>query len=224
MTDSFFSGILDFFIRLVEQGGYEGIFLSTVLEGTFLPLPLEEVVIPFAGALAYKGEFSLWIITLVGGFGTTVGASCVYVLSRYLGVPFLLKYGKYIFIRPKDIEQGQAIFDKYGGRWFVLFSRVIPGVRGLIPIAAGIAKMNFWEFSIFTFIGSSIYIFILALVGYRLGDNWEKVEEYLQYSDYIAVVLVVVIFAFIVYYIRKNHRQTIWNRIKKLFSWLRIGR
>ena len=148
----------------------------------------------------------------------------MYVLSRYLGVPFLVRYGKYIFIRQKDIEQGQAIFDKYGGRWFVLFSRVIPGVRGLIPIAAGVAKMNFLEFSFFTFIGSSIYIFILAFVGYRLGDNWERVNDYLEYSDYIAVVLLVIIFVLIIYYIRKNHKKTIWDKIKKLFSWLPTGK
>ena len=222
-------GILDFFVRLVEEGGYEGIFLSTVLEGTFLPLPLEEVVIPFAGALVTKARFSLWAITLIGGLGTTIGASCVYGLSRYLGVPFLVKYGKYVFIQPKDIDRGQAMFDKYGGRWFVLFSRLIPGVRGLVPIAAGVAKMNFLEFSVFTFIGSSVYIFILAFVGYRLGDNWEQVNEvWGQYSNYIGIFFVILIFIGFVYYIRKNHRQTIWdkvwNTIKNLFSWLQIGK
>lgn len=231
MTDPYSSpdGILGFFVDLVEQSGYVGIFLSTVLEGTFLPLPLEEVIIPFAGALVVKEQFSLWAITLVGGLGTTAGASCVYALSRYLGVPFLLKYGKYIFIRPKDIEQGQAIFEKYGSEWFILFSRLIPGVRGLIPIAAGLAKMNFVKFSALTFIGSSVYMFILAFVGYRLGDNWHRVDEvWGKYSSYIAYVLVVIIFIVIIYYIRKNHKQTVWdkitNTVKKLFSWLRIGK
>ena len=229
MTDSSFEGILGFFLEIVEQSGYVGIFFSTILEGTFLPLPLEEAIIPFAGALVTQGQFSLWAITLVGGLGTTVGASCVYALSRYLGVPFLLKYGKYIFIRHKDIEQGQAIFSRYGSGLFILFSRLIPGVRGLIPIAAGIAKVNFWKFASLTFVGSSIYIFILAFVGYRLGDNWHRVEEsWGEYSSYIGLALVLVIFALIIYYIRKSHRQTIWNkimnRIKKILSWLGIGK
>ena len=229
MTDSSFGGILGFFLDIVDQSGYIGIFFSTVLEGTFLPLPLEEAIIPFAGALVVQGQFSLWGITLVGGLGTTVGASCVYALSRYLGVPFLLRYGKYIFIREQDIEKGQAIFEKYGSGWFILFSRLVPGVRGLIPIAAGIARMNFWQFVCLTFIGSSIYIFILAFVGYRLGDNWHRVEEsWGEYSSYIGLALVLVIFTLIIYYIRKNHRQTIWNKIinniKNAFFWLRIGK
>lgn len=217
MFDSLFLDIRDFFVNIVETGGYEGVFLATVIEGTFLPLPLEEVVIPFAGKLVADGVFELWAVTFVGGLGTTIGAGAIYLLSYHLGLPFLTKYGKYFFISEKEIKKGQDLFNKYGGRWFILVSRVIPGIRGIVPIAAGLAKTNFVEFCFFTFLGSCVYIFALAYVGMELGDRWEEVESYVQYSDYVVIAGVLLLLLFIVYKLKrkKSLREMI---IRILFS------
>lgn len=206
MDNSIAQSTIDFFLDAVESGGYEWIFLALIPEGSFIPLPLEEIVIPFAGYLTLEGKFSLWMIAFFGGFGTTLGACISYGIGKYIGISFFERYGKYFFISKKDIKKGQKVFQKYG-KWAVLFSRIIPGVRGFIPIIAGISKMNLIQFTYLTFIGSYIYIFILAYIGSKLGERWEEVKDSAVYLDYIAVVIILAILFMFLLHIKRYYEE-----------------
>ncbi len=196
-------GIIDFCINLVKSGGYEGIFLGMFLEGMTIPLPIEELILPLSGYFVFKGEMSFLLVVLVGSLGTTVGNGLMYALSRHLGLPFLIKYGKYLFINEKHIEKGFYIFEKHGSI-IIFLGRFVPGVRGFIPIIAGISKMNPVVFFIFTLLGSFTYVTMLVLIGFALGERWEIAIDYIKYNQYLFIIFGFIFILFILYDIRKN--------------------
>lgn len=197
-------GIIDFCINLAKDGGYEGIFLGMFLEGTTVPLPIEELILPLSGYFVFKGEMSFVIVVLIGALGTTVGNGIMYGLSRHLGLPFLIKYGKYFFVDEKHINKGFAIFEKHGSI-IIFLGRFIPGVRGFLPIIAGISRMNPVVFFIFTFLGSFTYVTTLVSIGFALGEKWEIAIDYIiKYNQYLFVIFGIAFVIFIIYDIRKN--------------------
>ena len=188
-------------IHMIEQGGYPGIFSLMVLEGSFLPVP-SEIILTFSGYLVSEGRFSLVAVAVVGALGNVVGTLLTYSVARYLGLPFLYRYGKYVLITREEIDKAHRLFEKHGGT-IVFVSRLLPIVRGYIPIGAGIAKMKVMPFMGIVLVGSFFYSFVLTYVGVVLGENWDTVGEYFQQFD---VIIVSIVFIGAVWWL--------WRRIK----------
>ena len=178
--------MVDFLVPFLEQMANYGltwgpflVFLFMTIESSFVPFPSEIVMIP-AGFMAARGEFypgthewyALFIAISCGISGSLLGAYLNYFLSMKFGRPFLYRWGKYVLLSPAKLEQAEGVFRKYG-EVTTFVCRLIPVVRQLISIPAGISKMNFFRFSVFTMSGAGIWVMILALLGYWFGTTTE---------------------------------------------------
>ena len=187
--------ILEFITQLVSSWGYAGIYVTMTLESALIPIP-SEVVIPFAGFLAYMGEMNIWLIVLVSSFANLTGSIIAYEIGKYLGRGFIERYGKYVLLNMKHLELIERWFDKFGSLT-VLFSRMLPVVRTVNALPAGIGNMNFFKFCLYTFIGSIPWNLALVLVGYLLKENWNILEKYSLYIDILAVFVAVAVIFYI---------------------------
>jgi len=178
-------------VDLIFGWGYPGIFIMMVIESSFIPFPSEIVLVP-AGYLASKGDMSITYIMGSALAGSLVGALINYYLALTLGRKFLLKYGKYFFISAATLEKMEHYFKKHG-HISTFTGRLIPGVRQLISIPAGLARMNIVEFSIFTFLGAGIWALILTLLGYFIGANEALIHQYLKEITVIVLILLVIL-------------------------------
>ena len=165
---------LDTFAALAPLWGYAFIFAFMAIESSFVPFPSEIVMLP-AGFLAARGELTLHapaadlaLAIAVGVVGSLAGAYFNYFLSRWLGEPFLRRYGKWFFVKPEALDRAEEVFNRYGAvTTFVC--RLIPVIRQLISIPAGLARMPLGQFTFFTGLGAGIWTAILAATGYVLG-------------------------------------------------------
>ena len=192
-------------VSYIGDMGYWGIFLLMFLESTFFPFPSEIIMIP-AGYLAYKGEMSIYIIILVGIVGSVLGALLNYYLAMFFGRKFILKYGKYFFIKEETLDKLELFFAKHG-EISTFTGRLIPGIRQLISLPAGLARMNMAKFSFFTALGAGIWVVVLVGVGYVVGSNEALISEYLKSATLIALVSVVLMTIF--YVVRNKRRREI---------------
>ncbi|WP_246938500.1 DedA family protein [Bacillus pinisoli] len=181
-------------VEFLKQFSYLGVAIALTLE--FVPA---EVVLPLAGYWVYEGDMSFWLVVLAGALGGTFGPLTLYALGRFGGRPFLLKYGKYLFIKEAQIQKADDFFTKYGG--IVAFTgRFVPGVRTLISIPCGMAKMNVWVFSIYTFIAMFPITALYVFLGVQLGPRWKDVGSLAnQYLLPVAVGLVIIIFLYVMW-------------------------
>ena len=189
-------------VSYIGDMGYWGIFLLMFLESTFFPFPSEIIMIP-AGYLAFKGEMNLYIIILVGILGSVAGALLNYYLAMIFGRKFILKYGKYFFIKEETLDKLESFFAKHG-EISTFTGRLIPGIRQLISLPAGLARMNMAKFSFYTAIGAGIWVIVLVGVGYLVGSNEELISEYLKSATLIALVSVVLM---TIFYVVRNRRR-----------------
>jgi membrane protein DedA with SNARE-associated domain len=182
------SEIINFILQTVSSWGSLGIFILMAIESSFLPLPSELVLVP-AGYLVYKGEMNGFVVLLSAVLGSVFGACVNYYLALFLGRPFLHKYGKYFFIKEATLTKTEVFFEKYGS--FSTFTgRLLPVIRHLISIPAGLAKMDVGKFVLYTALGSFSWAVILVVLGYTIGRNEELIHQYLRI---IAVFLIVLI-------------------------------
>ena len=178
-------------VDLIFDWGYLGIFIMMAIESSFIPFPSEIVLIP-AGYLASQGEMSISYIMMSAILGSLVGAFVNYYLAFTLGRKFLLRYGKYFFISPEALEKMERYFKKHG-HISTFTGRLIPGIRQLISIPAGLAKMNLLEFTVFTTLGAGIWALILTLLGYYIGENEALIKEYLKEITILVVGVLIMI-------------------------------
>ena len=171
--------IVNFVVDTVGSLGYTGIFIMMFLESSFFPFPSEVVMVP-AGYLAYKGEMNIYFAIFTGVAGSLTGALFNYFLAVKFGRAFLVKYGKYFFIKEETISKMEEFFKSHG-HISTFSGRLIPAVRQYISFPAGLARMNLLTFSIYTTLGAAIWVVILTLLGYYLGDNEALIKEYLRY-------------------------------------------
>ncbi|HHD79618.1 MAG TPA: DedA family protein [Epsilonproteobacteria bacterium] len=197
--------IAQFLVNQIGDMGYLGIFLLMFLESTFFPFPSEIIMIP-AGYLAYQGEMNLYVVVVVGILGSVAGALLNYYLAMYLGRKIILKYGKYFFIKEETLDKLDTFFAKHG-EISTFTGRLIPGIRQLISLPAGLARMNLFKFSLYTAIGAGIWVVVLVGVGYAVGSNQALISEYMKSATLIALVSVVLIVIF--YIIRHKRRREI---------------
>ena len=205
--------IINIITSLVSTYGYFGIFVAAFAETMFPPIP-SELIFPLAGFVGFKSNFTYFETFLMassGAMGATIGAIVIYLVSFKIGRIAIVKLGKYVFVNEKKIESAERWFEKYGV-YAVFLGRMAPGVRELISVPAGIARMPFAKFVTFTFFGSLIWSVILVFLGYFLGDSWESLSETL--SDYFTVISVLVLLSIaivIFYYVYYGKRR---DRIK----------
>ena len=162
--------LIEWYKRSLESGGYPLIVLLMFIESTFLPLP-SEFVIPPAAYLAYtKGNMSLTGIVLAGALGSWLGATAMYWVSRLAGRPLVLKYGRFFLVSPAKVEKAERWAAAYGN-FGIFASRMLPVVRHLIGIPAGIVRMNYGRFSLYTLAGSALWCGVLCWLGIKAGQD-----------------------------------------------------
>jgi len=185
--------------------GYIGIFFLMFLESSFFPFPSEVVMIP-AGYLAFKGEMNIYFAILAGILGSVAGAVFNYYLALSFGRKFLLKYGRYFFLKEESLDKLELFFAKHG-EISTFNGRLIPGIRQYISLPAGLSRMNLAKFSFYTALGAGIWVIVLVLLGYFLGSNEEMISQYLRTATVVALSLVGLITLF--YIIRAKRRREI---------------
>jgi membrane protein DedA with SNARE-associated domain len=183
-------------VDLIFDWGYLGIFILMAIESSFIPFPSEIVLIP-AGYLASSGQMNIFAIMGSALGGSLVGAFVNYYLALLLGRKMLQKYGKYFFVKESAVDKMDAYFAKHG-HISTFIGRLIPGIRQLISIPAGLARMDLATFSIYTTLGAGIWALILVMLGYFIGENQELLDAYLKQIT-VAVVGVLVVLGFIYY-------------------------
>ncbi len=191
------SDIVSSIVNAVSSFGYFGIFVMMFLESTVVPIPSEIVMIP-AGYLAANGEMNIYIVLFMGIFGSLAGAVFNYYLALKYGRPFLSKYGKYIFFNEQTQKKIDDFFLKHG-HISTFSGRLIPGVRHLISIPAGLARMNFFKFTFYTTLGAGIWVTILTLLGYFIGQNQELIHKYLALTLNSVLILLALYITFQIY-------------------------
>ncbi len=182
----FLTGLI---ISIISTSGYFGVFLLMGAESALIPIP-SEITMPFAGYLATTGKFNIYLLILVGALANLFGSILAYWLGYWGEDHFIRqlikKYGKYLLITEHEYERSENWFRKYGEK-ITFFSRLLPVVRTFISLPAGVAKMNFFRFSVLTFMGSLLWSGLLAYVGFVLGKNWNSLHGYYQKFEYVIV-------------------------------------
>ncbi len=199
--------IINWIVQTVGQWGYPGVIVMMFLESSFFPFP-SEVVVPPAGYLAARGEMSLSLVILAGIGGSVLGALFNYWLAVMWGRPFFEKYGRYVLVSEKSLDRADHFFANHG-HISTFVGRLLPGIRQYISLPAGIARMNLPLFAAFTGLGAGIWVIILALVGYYIGNNQELVNQYLhQVVLGIAAFTVIVVIGYVLVKKRQYGNKT----------------
>ena len=155
---------------VISTLGYGGVVLLMGIESACIPLP-SEIIMPFAGYLAYTGQFTLHGAALAGAVGCIVGSIPAYYLGMYGGRPLIERWGKYVLLSRHELDLAERLFARHG-QWVVLAGRLLPVIRTFIAFPAGVARMNMTKFVLYTFIGSYPWCYGLAWVGMKLGEKW----------------------------------------------------
>jgi len=186
----------------VGQWGYLAVFLLMLLESANIPIP-SEVTMLVGGLLASQGKLNFWVVGLAGTAGNLVGSWASYALGRTGGRALILRYGRYVRLREKELDHSERWFARYGDS-AVFFSRLLPVVRTFISLPAGIAEMPLGRFTIYTTLGCLPWTFALTWTGLLLGDHWESVLGYFHDATAVIVVAAVVLVGLLVW---RSHRR-----------------
>lgn len=195
--------VVEWLVQTIGQLGYPGICALMFLESTFFPFP-SEVVIPPAGYLASQQTMNIWAVIGLGTLGSLLGALFNYWLALRFGRPLFEKFGSYLLISPKTLDRADRFFDRHG-HISTLVARLIPGIRQVISLPAGLARMRLDLFCLFTSLGAGIWVVILALMGYWFGHNQDLVAEKL---NQILLVLAPICVLGILLYIRQHRKKS----------------
>ena len=200
------SGIEHWFLEVITEVydamGWPGVVFLMGIESAAIPFP-SELIMPLAGWLLIeaKGDsaWMLWMAGFYGALGNLLGSWVAYWISYKGGRPLLKKYGKYVLVTQHEVDQAEVWFHKYG-ELAVFASRMLPVVRTFISVPAGVARMNFWRFSFYTFVGSYPWSLGLAYGGFKLGENWEDLREVMRPFDYPIAAIIVIAVAWFIYH------------------------
>lgn len=185
----------DWIISIMEQLGYFGIALLMFLDNVFPPVP-SEIIMPSAGFAASQGQLSLIGVIVAGSLGSLIAAAALYWIGRKISHEALFNwvdhYGKYLFIKSNDVKKALDWFERYGHR-VVFFGRMIPAVRSLISIPAGMSRMPFWKFMSYSALGTIIWTTFLAYVGFYFGNNTELMQQIFSRVGYLIIMICVIV-------------------------------
>jgi len=177
-------------IAAISSMGYLGIVFLMGIESACIPLP-SEIIMPFSGYLVHTGVFNLWLVGLAGALGCVWGSIVAYYAGMWGGRPLIERYGKYVLIRMHDLERADKLFQRYG-EIIVFVSRLLPIVRTFISFPAGVSRMHFGKFLLYTFVGSYPWCLGLAYVGQVMGENWRHLRHYWHKFDYVIGGLILI--------------------------------
>ncbi|HKO38676.1 MAG TPA: DedA family protein [Solirubrobacterales bacterium] len=194
VTDFFLDPIVNWGTDFISSTGLPAVFALMTLESACLPVPSEAIML-FAGASVAAGDLTLLGVVAAGVLGNLVGSWIAYA-AGYYGRIDLLEKNKLIHISPKHLKWADDFFARYGDAT-IFFSRMLPIIRTFISLPAGVAKMPFWRFTVLTTLGCIPWVLMLALIGKSVGSNWEEWREHLHFLDYLVVVGVVVLGAYL---------------------------
>ena len=184
--------------------GYPGICLLMAMESSVIPLP-SELIMPPAGYLAQQGEMNGAIAVICGTAGSLAGAYLNYLAAHYLGRPLLLKYGRYVWISEKKFSKAERFFLKHG-EISTFISRLLPVVRHLISLPAGLSGMNRFRFALYTLLGAGIWVTILTCIGYFVGENKDLI---MRYSHHAVVIIIILSALLIAVYVRQHKKKKV---------------
>lgn len=205
-----FNSLVNTILNIFSQIGYGGIVVLMAIESSILPLP-SEIVIPPAAYLAADGRFNIFLIILAGSLGSVIGALINYALAYYLGRPLVYrlastKWARLILVTPEKIKKAEDIF-LTRGRSATFIGRLFPVVRHLISIPAGFSRMPLKPFIIYTFLGSCLWVSILAALGYFLGANKELLEEYYNGIFWGLIIICSLSLSYLYYHRQKKRKN-----------------
>ena len=200
ISDVVLDPIINVCTDFIGSAGLPAVFLLMTLESACIPVPSEAIML-FAGFSVSKGDLTLFGIVAAGVLGNVVGSWIAYALGYY-GRLELLERNRVFHVNPRQLAMTERWFQRYGSAT-VFFSRMLPIIRTFISLPAGVARMPFWRFTVLTFLGSIPWVLFLALVGRKVGDNWEHWRHNLGYLDYVIVAAIV---GAIVYLVVKRRR------------------
>jgi membrane protein DedA with SNARE-associated domain len=186
--------LIDGVIFVLDKLGYFGTFMGMALESACIPIP-SEAILPFGGYLSFTGRLNLVWMIIIGTLGGTVGSIGAYYLGKFGGRPLVEKYADKLKLSKSHLEKSDEYFNKYGEK-IVFYSRLLPIIRTFISLPAGISKMDFKKFTIYTFLGSLIWSVVLGYAGYKMGENWTAMRAWFHIADIAFVVFAV---GFIIY-------------------------
>lgn len=199
--------VIPFLASLYGTLGYGGVMAAMAIESAMIPLP-SELILPFAGFLVSDttaieplthGPWSFWIVVIVATIGNTIGSVIGYYIGAWGGRPFLERWGKYLLIRPHEIELADHFFQKYGSAT-AFFSRLLPIVRTFISFPAGVARMNLAKFILYSTAGAFLWSTALVWAGVQLGARWTDIRHALQPFDLLIAVLVVALIVLFIWW------------------------
>jgi membrane protein DedA with SNARE-associated domain len=198
-----FEFLSDTITNLIASSGYPGIIFLMTLESACMPVP-SEIVMPFAGFAVQQGRLEFFAAGLAGAIGCLIGSVLSYVVGYYGGRPLLEKFGRYILISRHEIDLAHSWFERYGVAT-VFIARLLPIVRTFVSLPAGIARMDFKKFVIYSFVGSLPWCYALAYAGVILGENWDLLEKNWIYFDILTIIGVIMFFVYVGYKLTIGH-------------------
>jgi len=181
--------IVQFAVDVVDKMGLPGVFVLMVAESACIPIPSEGTML-FAGFNVSEGHYSLPVVVAVATAANLVGSWIAYAVGYYGRIDVLEKHGAKLHIRPSHLAWADRWFERYGSAT-VFFTRMLPIIRTFISLPAGVARMPFWRFTLFTVLGCVPWIFMLAFIGQQVGERWETWKDSLHYVDYAVLALIV---------------------------------
>ncbi|WP_349927303.1 DedA family protein [Acinetobacter sp. A1-4-2] len=193
--------LTEWIISIMEQLGYLGIALLMFLDNIFPPIP-SEIIMPSAGYSASQGQLTLFGVIIAGCFGSLLAAALLYWIGYKFNhdsiFRFVDRYGRYMFIKSSDVKKSLDWFEHYGHR-IVFFGRMIPAVRSLISIPAGMSHMPFWKFMFYSGLGTIIWTTFLACVGFYFGENQQLMQQIFSQVSHGIILIILVIIAILLY-------------------------
>jgi membrane protein DedA with SNARE-associated domain len=197
--------VVTWIVSTIGRMGYTGVVALMFLESSFVPFP-SEVVVPPAGYLAAKGQMNLFLVILAGIAGSILGAIFNYWISLTFGRPFFERYGKYFLVSDKALERADVYFARHG-HISTFIGRLLPGIRQLISLPAGLTRMNVPLFLFYTTLGSGIWVVTLAWVGFWVGNNQALVHRYMHTASYVLAAFCVTLAAAYVFHCRRKNKK-----------------
>lgn len=200
-------GLALFITGVVNKLGYMGIALGMFLESACIPVP-SELVLPLGGFMISEGRITLLGANIAVTIGSMLGSILAYLVGFYGGRPFILNYGKYFLISNENFHKAEKTFNKYGVG-AVFFGRLLPVIRTFISLPAGITKMNFGKFFIYSVLGMIPWNFLLIFLGYKFGENYESIVRPLfkRFEHIVIIAIAVIVVVSIIMYIKSKNKE-----------------
>jgi membrane protein DedA with SNARE-associated domain len=203
--------IAQWVINVISFLGYPGIVVTMAIESALIPLP-SEIIMPFSGYLASIGRFNLYWVAIAGAIGNVTGSLVAYGIG-YWGHErvvrrLIRKWGKWILVTEDELDEAEKLLHKYKDL-VVLGSRVLPGIRTVISLPCGVARLPLYRFIIMTFIGSLIWSYFLAWIGFKLGENWDTLGPYFHGADAVIIIIILACVGLYIWYkLKKKKRKS----------------